>query len=605
MLKLSKTTFIYSMKKNLFILFAFQLFSNLYAQQVKPIFKDGESQLVPEFSKPSDWIKEELWVQTNFDSDSNGKLDRMHVFLTRPLQTNTQGLKLPVIYTTSPYFAGTGGDSKNYYWDVKHEIGETPPPHEHPTVKRNENRPLEAFDQDLTWVKRGYITVYSSSPGTGFSDGVPTIGGENEKLAPACVIDWLCGRAVGYTSRTGMDTISAFWSTGKVGMIGTSYNGTLCLAAACTGVKGLEAIIPNAPVSSWYLYYRSNGLVRSPGGYLGEDMDVLYDFVHSGDPENRSHNDSLIRDRVLVPGQDRVTGDFNEFWASRDYLSQMDSMKAALFMCHGFEDWNVMAEQSFRFYEQVKKMGIPAKIYYNQLGHGYPPPLWMMNMWFTKYLHGINNGVEKLADAWIVPKGEREAKPYSAFPNPQAKALRLYPQTEQSNTGILLMEQKQQGLFSFIDDASLSAVDLISPKNEENRLLFWSQTLEKPLHLSGTGRIHLQVASNKAAANLSVYLIAVPNDFKSNKLKIKDILVNRAWADPQNHRSLENSEALQSGSFYDLAFNFQPDDQIIPAGHQLGLLIFSSDRDFTIQPLKGTQITLNLEETWLEIMVLE
>ena len=167
------------------------------------------------------------------------------------------------------------------------------------------------------------------------------------------------------------------------------------------------------------------------------------------------------------------------------------------------------------------------------------------------------------------------------------------------------MEQKQQGLLSFIDDASLSAVDLISPKNEENRLLFWSQPLEKPLHLSGTGRIHLQVASNKAAANLSVYLIAVPNKFKSNKLKLKDILVNRAWADPQNHRSLENSEALQSGSFYDLAFNFQPDDQIIPAGHQLGLLIFSSDPDFTLHPIKGTQITLNLEETWLEIMVVE
>ena len=66
-------------------------------------------------------------------------------------------------------------------------------------------------------------------------------------------------------------------------MTGTSYNGSLCLAAAVTGVEGLEAIIPVAPVSSWYKYYRSNGLVRSPGGYLGEDMDVLYDFVHSGD----------------------------------------------------------------------------------------------------------------------------------------------------------------------------------------------------------------------------------------------------------------------------------------------------------------------------------
>ena len=593
------------MQKFLFLMLGSLVLSHAFTQQAKPIFKKGESQIVAEFSKPTEWIKEELWVQTNFDSDANGKLDRMHVFLTRPLQTKTQGLKLPVIYTTSPYFAGTGGDSKSYYWNVKHEIGATPPPHKHPVAKRNENRPFESYYQDLDWVKRGYITVYSSSPGTGFSDGAPTIGGENEKLAPAFVIDWLCGRAVGYTTRTGMDTVSAFWSTGKVGMMGTSYNGTLCLAAACTGVKGLEAIIPNAPVSSWYLYYRSNGLVRSPGGYLGEDTDVLYDFVHSGDLENRPHNDSLIRDNILVPGQDRLSGDFNDFWASRDYLTQMDSMKAALFMCHGFEDWNVMAEHSFRFYEKAKNMWLPAKIYYNQLDHGYPPPFWMMNMWFTKYLHGVDNGVEKLADAWIVAKGEKEAKPYNAFPNPQARATRFYPQSENATTGTLSTEKKAQKSLTFRDDGSLTALQLISPKKSDNRLLFWGEHLSKPMHLSGTGKIHLQVASNKPAANLSVYLIAVPKNYDPKKIKLEDIVVNRAWADPQNHRSLENGEKLLAGTFYDLTFNFQPDDQIIPAGHQLGLLVFSSDHDFTLQPKKGTELTVNLGESWVELMVVK
>lgn len=593
------------MQKFIFLILGLIVLPTLNAQQVKPIFKEGQAQIVPAFSNPAEWIKEELWVQTNFDSDENGKLDRMHVFLTRPLQTKTQGIKLPVIYTTSPYFAGTGGDSKSFYWNVNHELGETPPPHIHAVAKRTADRPWEAHYQDLTWVNRGYITVYSSSPGTGFSDGAPTIGGENEKLAPAAVIDWLCGRADAYTTRTGMDTVTAFWSTEKVGMMGTSYNGTLCLAAACTGVKGLEAIIPNAPVSSWYLYYRSNGLVRSPDGYLGEDTDILYDFVHSGDPENRAHNDSIIRDKILVPGQDRISGDFNEFWASRDYLTQMDSMKAAMFMCHGFEDWNVMSEHSFRFYEKAKKMGLQAKIYYNQMSHGYPPPLWMMNMWFTKYLHGQNNEVEKLADAWIVPKGKNEAKPYSAFPNPKAKAQRFYPQSEDSNTGNLAADKKAQKTLSFIDNANLKAVQLISPKKSENRLLFWSENLAKPLHISGTGRIHVQVASNKEAANLSVYLIAVPKNYNPKKHKIEDILVNRAWADSQNHLSLEKGEALQPSTFYDLTFNFQPDDQIIPAGQQLGLLIFSSDPDFTIHPKKGTQVSINLGETWMELMVVE
>jgi X-Pro dipeptidyl-peptidase len=590
------------MQKLVFVLFISVLFTNIYSQKAKPFFNNGEAQIVQAFNKPSDWIREELWVQTNFDSDSNGKLDRMHVFLTRPLQTNTEGLKLPVIYMTSPYFAGTGGDSKSYFWDVHHELGQIPPPHKNAVAKRKENRPLEAIYQDLIWVKRGYITVYSSSPGTGFSDGAPTIGGENEKLAPACVIDWLCGRATAYTTRTGTKTVSAFWSTGKVGMMGTSYNGTLCLAAACTGVKGLEAIIPNAPVSSWYLYYRSNGLVRSPGGYLGEDTDVLYDFIHSGDPSNRAHNDSLIRDNLLVPGQDRITGDFNAFWASRDYLNQMDSMKAALFMCHSFEDWNVMAEHSFRFYEKALKMGLSAKIYYNQLGHGYPPPFWMMNKWFTHYLHGVDNGAENLANAWIVSKGKENAQAYSAFPNPKATPRRLYLQANDSNTGKLVTEKSAPATLTFTDNASLKAVQLISENKAPNRLLFWHKIGNTPMHLSGTNRIHVKISCNKTAANLSAYLIAVPENYNPKKLKIEDIIVNRAWADPQNYRSLEKGEALEPGKFYDLTFHFQPDDQIIPAGYQFGLLIFSSDPEFTLLPKKGTALSIDLQESWIELM---
>ena len=101
-------------------------------------------------------------------------------------------------------------------------------------------------------------------------------------------------------------------------MTGTSYNGTLPLAAATTGVKGLEAIIPIAPNTSYYHYYRSNGLVRSPGGYLGEDIDVLYDFIHSGDESKRAYNNKTVRDSEMKNGMDRITGDYNDFWDGRD-----------------------------------------------------------------------------------------------------------------------------------------------------------------------------------------------------------------------------------------------------------------------------------------------
>lgn len=174
-------------------------------------------------------------------------------------------------------------------------------------------------------------------------------------LAPKAVIDWLNGRAKGYTTPDGNETVEALWSTGKVGMTGTSYNGTIPLAAATTGVEGLEAIITVAPNTSYYHYYRSNGLVRSPGGYLGEDIDVLYDFIHSGDESKRAYNNKTIRDTEMKNGMDRVTGDYNDFWAGRDYLNQIKPMKAALLMSHGFNDWNVMPEHSYRIYQAAKE----------------------------------------------------------------------------------------------------------------------------------------------------------------------------------------------------------------------------------------------------------
>ena len=38
-----------------------------------PIFEDGEAQIVPEFNTPDQWIKEELWVETTFDSGGIGQ----------------------------------------------------------------------------------------------------------------------------------------------------------------------------------------------------------------------------------------------------------------------------------------------------------------------------------------------------------------------------------------------------------------------------------------------------------------------------------------------------------------------------------------------------
>jgi X-Pro dipeptidyl-peptidase len=573
--------------------------------QIKPIFENGEAQIVPELKDSANWIRHDLWVETEFDTDGDGKKDRMHVDVTRPRQTETEGLKLPVIYASSPYYAGTAGNAPGPFWDVKHELGAPEPPRAKVEVQRRGKRPIISNDEIMTWVPHGYIVVHSSSPGTGLSQGAPTVGGDNESLAPKAVIEWLTGKDNGYTTPDGNEKVMAFWSTGKVGMTGTSYNGTLPLAAATTGVKGLEAIIPIAPNTSYYHYYRSHGLVRSPGGYLGEDIDVLYDFIHSGDEAKRPYNNKTVRDTEMAQGMDRAMGDYNDFWAGRDYLNDMGPMKAALLMSHGFNDWNVMPEHSYRIYDAARAKGIPSMIYYHQNGHGGPPSFSMMNRWFTRYLHGFENGVENDPRAWIVREQDDRTKPtaYADYPNPAASNVSFYLKGGAPAAGGLELEKTNSGQKeTLVDNYSFSGSALAQADYTEHRLIYLSPVLKEAVHISGIPKITVKLASNKPAANLSVWLVSLPWTEGRNS-KITDNIITRGWADPQNHASIRESEPLVPGNFYEVSFDLQPDDQVIAAGQQIGLMIFSSDKEFTILPKPGTELTLDLDGTVLTLPI--
>jgi len=607
-------------------------------QPARPVFVDGQAQIVPAFQDAAQWIRQTLWVETEFDSDGDGKRDRVFVDVTRPRQTETEGLKVPVVYESSPYFAGTSGP-REFLWDVKQEVGAAPPPRRsQPAIAFKPMRSEVSTSQVSTWVPRGFAVVHSEAPGTGLSQGCPTVGGAPEELAPKAVIDWLNGRAKGFTTIDGTEAVMATaWSTGKVGMTGTSYNGTLPVAAATTGVQGLEAIIPIAPNTSYYHYYRSNGLVRHPGGWLGEDIDFLYDFIHSGDPARRGVCDALIRDGAFARGRDRTTGDYNAFWAERDLLKKVGKIKAAVLMAHAFNDWNVVPEHSVRIINALKGK-VPLQVYFHQGGHGGAPPMELMNRWFTRYLYGVRNGVEKDPKAWIVretapappptPAAEAAAgappaagqgrvrvptlppTPYADYPNPAASPVTLHLHPGGAGRGALALHAaRRPGTETLVDDVAMSGAALAKAEQSPNRLIYATPELTTPVHLSGTARITLRLASSKPAANLSVWLVVLP--WTDGPISPAN-LITRGWADPQNHASLRKGgdyhsmapgTPLAPGTLYPLTFDLEPDDQIIPAGARIGLMIFSSDRDFTLWPSPGTALTLDLEKTTLRLPV--
>ena len=61
----------------------------------------------------------------------------------------------------------------------------------------------------------------------------------------------------------------------------------------------------------------------------------------------------------------------------------------------------------------------------------------MMNRWFSRYLFGIENGVENDPQSWIVRENDSQQNPtpYRAYPNPDASLVTLYLHPGAPETG--------------------------------------------------------------------------------------------------------------------------------------------------------------------------
>ncbi len=243
-----------------------------------------------------DAIREVVYVESRVDTDKDGLPDLVKVSIIRPRYDG----KIPAVMTASPYHQGTNdkaSDKALYNMNVDLEVKK---PHsiqlEEPQLELVEPvgsaQLVDEAEELLTHINssytlndyllpRGYANLYVSGVGTKDSQGLMTNGNYQQIEAYKNVIDWLNGRCRAFTDHTRKRQVKADWSNGKVATTGISYLGTMSNGLATTGVDGLEVIIAEAGISSWYNYYRENGLITSPGGYPGEDFDSLAELTYS------------------------------------------------------------------------------------------------------------------------------------------------------------------------------------------------------------------------------------------------------------------------------------------------------------------------------------
>jgi X-Pro dipeptidyl-peptidase len=524
-------------------------------------------------------IDETVYVETNLDTDGDGQRDRIYVEVSRPSGASD----LPTIYVVTPYAEG-GNDAPNHDVDVT-----TLPQDEAQAPLRlgarlKERLEIQRSIRDLRSdaLQRGYAYVTAHSIGTGRSTGCPTVGDQVETQGAKAVIDWLNGRAPAFDARGRQ--VTAAWANGAVGMTGTSYVGTLPNMVATTGVEGLKAIVPVAAISSWYDYYRANGLVVGPGGYIGEDADVLGRYiVRAG--ACAAEMAAITRD------MGREHGDFTPFWQARDYVSQAANVRAAVFIMHGQSDWNVRQRHAIQWWHALEGR-VPLRMWLHRGGHGRPTRADtqdQMFAWFDRYVKGEQNGVEN------EPAVEVES-PSGAWTTQQTWPSELTRRTVlHLNPNNLLAEAASEQVVTagFIDEGKTESLESLLPnptRASRERLAFVTPALASARLLSGTPKARLRLSvHNRRAANLTVAVV----DYDAAG---RGTVVTRGWADPQNHASLEHGELLVPDAVYDLAFDLEPKQYTFARNHRIGVVVTSTDYDYTLRPNVGTEIALELGE---------
>lgn len=639
----------------------------------KPLFFNGKAQAV---FNTNDLIRDVVYVEAPLDTDEDGQRDLLKVEILRPAETAT-GLKVPVLYTASPYNQGindVAGEATMHdvnvpltakepddhtYADVKAPDKKQQLPAERP-VDETSTEAEETFGREKSYtlndyfLARGFAVVYAAGIGSVDSDGLAPTGDEDETTSTVAIIEWLTGKRHAFTTRDGDVAIKAWWTNGNVAMTGRSYLGTLATAAATTGVDGLKTIISEAAISSWYDYYRDNGLVVAPDTFQGEDTDVLAAEVFSR--SLKAGDDHQIKAKFqaklaeLEQGQDRATGSYNQFWDARNYLKNVDQIKADIVMVHGLNDWNVKPRNVANLWDKLQDVPVAKKLILHQGQHIYINNLQsldftdMMNMWLSHELYGLDNHAESLLPNVLV-QDNTAAQTWHAHDNwwqDTDQALDFKVQYKELVPADHPVDQRAAHFTDKLPDklfkhyctdlnawqANLISEDKTSPLYD-HRLLFksWQAPVDQLLvgkpHVAGSvavnqnfGMLSFMLVDFGDAKRLTVspQLIASKaldlgyhwreddlKDFKLAQTVSPYKVITHGHLNLQNRQVPWHAEALKPYEFYDFSLELQPIFHHLLTGHQIGLIVYATDMRMTIRGNQDLQYSLQLNDLSLHI----
>jgi X-Pro dipeptidyl-peptidase len=427
------------------------------APATRMVFADGMAQPVFRYSdaRAEGYANadSELWrfcvyVESDYDTDLDGKCDLMKVYVQVPraaVESGKDGWKAPVLYEARPYNGGMVTDLHGVLgYDspmlADEALATTPAKRVATSSMTTAQLALdtarsnpEAWNYSIPqagsglpenftfydyYLVRGYAIVQTAGPGSFGSEGLVCTGTEMERAAFAAVIEWICGKRAAFADKEGTISVSATdWASGDVGMIGHSYSGSAAFEVATTGVDGLKTIIDEAGVASWYGYVNSQGIcIEKTKSYdylnfIAATCTSRLAINDGGDPGFDGALGIVGRYRSFVRDQQvQLKGDFGPFWEAREWSAEGTGINASALIVTGLNDDNVTMRQADCLRDAVLASGQDAKVILHQGNHGLPfdrddaVDLGMgrhsyaewVNLWLAHELCGVSNDVDSM-----------------------------------------------------------------------------------------------------------------------------------------------------------------------------------------------------------------
>ena len=587
-------------------------------------------------------IREVVYVESRVDTDNDGLPDLVKVSIIRPRYDG----QIPAVITASPYHQGTNdkaSDKALYKMEGELEVKlphtielEEPKlnlvePHGQAEVVLEAEEKLSHINSSYTlndyFLPRGFANLYVSGVGTKDSQGLMTNGDYQQIEAYKNVIDWLNGRCRAFTDHTRKRQVKADWSNGKVATTGISYLGTMSNGLATTGVDGLEVIIAEAGISSWYNYYRENGLVTSPGGYPGEDFDSLAELTYSRNLQagdyirgNGAHQADLEKVKEKL---DRKTGDYNQFWHDRNYLLNAHKVQAEVVFTHGSQDWNVKPLHVYQMFHALPSH-INKHLFFHHGAHVYMNN-WQsidfresMNALLSKKLLGLDSGYQLPTVIWqdnIAPQRWQDLDNFG-------KQDELHTFSLGTEEKVIQNQYDQKDFDRYGKTYQTFNTELYQGKANQITI---DLPVSQDLHLNGRVELKLRVKSSTNKGLLSAQLLELgqkkylqpypavlsARTIDNGRYHMLENLcelpfnpsaqrvITKGYLNLQNRTNLLTIEEIHPNEWMDFKLEFQPTIYKLKERDTLRLVLYTTDFEITIRDNTDYDLTVDLAQSSL------